>query len=43
MMMNAFLGINAGSVLLPVCVMPGRTALCLHRSFRPLFPPGTTF
>ena len=28
MMKNAFLGISAGSVLLPVCVMLGLTALC---------------
>ena len=34
MMKNAFLGINAGSVLLPVCVMPGRTALCTVLSVR---------
>ena len=34
MMKNAFLGINAGSVLLPVCVMPGLTALCAALSVR---------
>lgn len=34
MMKNAFLGVNAGSVLLPVCVMLGRTALCAALSVR---------
>ena len=34
MMKNAFLGVNAGSVLLPVCVMLGLTALCTLFSVR---------
>jgi len=34
MMKNAFLGINAGSVLLPVRVIPGLTALCTVLSVR---------
>ena len=34
MMKNAFLGISAGSVLLPVCVMLGLTALCTALSAR---------
>ena len=34
MMKIAFLGINAESVLLPVRVMPGRTALCTVLSVR---------
>ena len=28
MMKNTFIGADTGSVLLPVCVMLGRTALC---------------
>lgn len=34
MMKNAFLGINAGSILLPVCVMLGLTALCVGLAIR---------
>lgn len=34
MMKNAFLGVGAGSVLLPVCVMLGLTALCAGLSIR---------
>ena len=34
MMKNAFLGIGAGSALLPVCVMLGLTALCTALSVR---------
>ncbi|HCI20987.1 MAG TPA: hypothetical protein DE176_00385 [Clostridiales bacterium] len=34
MMKNAFLGVNAESVLLPVCVIPGLTALCTLLSVR---------
>ena len=34
MMKNAFLGIGAGSVLPPVCVMLGLTALCAGLSVR---------
>ena len=34
MMKNAFLGIGAGSVLLPICVMLGLTALCTGLAVR---------
>lgn len=34
MMKNAFLGVGAGSVLTPVCVMLGLTALCAVLSVR---------
>ena len=34
MMKNAFLGISVESVLLPVCVMLGLTALCAGLSIR---------
>lgn len=34
MMKQAFLGISAGSVLLPVCVMLGVSALCTALSIR---------
>ena len=34
MMKNAFLGVSAGSILLPVCVMLGLTALCTVLSVR---------
>ena len=34
MMKNAFLSVNAESVLLPVCVIPGLTALCTVLSVR---------
>ena len=34
MMKNAFLGISAGSVLLPICVMLGLTALCAGLAIR---------
>ncbi len=34
MMKNAFLGIGAGSILLPVCVMLGLAALCTVLSVR---------
>lgn len=34
MMKNAFLGVNAESVLLPVCVIPGLAALCTVLSVR---------
>ena len=34
MMKNTFLGVNAGSVLLPACVMLGLTALCTLFSVR---------
>ena len=34
MMKNAFLGIGTGSVLLPICVMIGVTALCTGLAVR---------
>lgn len=34
MMKNAFIGVGTGSVLLPVCVMLGLTALCTALSVR---------
>ena len=34
MMKNAFIGADTGSVLLPVCVMLGLTALCTALSIR---------
>ena len=34
MMKNAFIGADTGNVLLPVCVMLGRTALCTALSVR---------
>ena len=33
-MMNAFIGADTGSMLLPVCVMLGLTALCTALSIR---------
>ena len=34
MMKNAFLGIGAGSILIPICVMLGVTAFCTVLSVR---------
>ncbi|MED9994006.1 MAG: hypothetical protein U0I98_05305 [Oscillospiraceae bacterium] len=34
MMKNAFIGADTGSMLLPVCVMLGLTALCTALSIR---------